>query len=87
MKPHTDVPGLADLTDLVAKERRTVAAELRIKREQHELRERMEQLLETSGVEAVLVSNHLGTFEVRRAVTRTGERYATVTKVKGDGDA
>lgn len=85
MNPHTLFPALEELPRLVAKERQSVAVELRVKREQHDLRERMDKLLADAGVDVVSVTNHLGTFELRRAVSRSGERYATVTKVKEGG--
>jgi hypothetical protein len=82
MKPHTDFPELADLPKHVHKERRHVAGQLRCERDARAEREQMDALLALSSAEVVRCETSLGTFEVRRAVTRDGRRYATVTPTK-----
>lgn len=84
MKPHTDHEGLKDLPDLIHQERRLVAGRLRIEREERAMRERIDTLMAAAGVDAVACAIHLGTYEVRRAVTRDGRRYASVTPIKTD---
>jgi hypothetical protein len=82
MKTHTDFAELKDLPTLVHEQRRKIAGQLRITREERDLRERMDALLEQSGVEVVRCDTPLGPFEVRRAVARDGHRYASVTPIK-----
>lgn len=84
MKPHTEVPGLDSLPTLVHQQRRLLAGQLRITREERDLREQMDALLAQSGVEVVTCDIPLGPFEVRRAVARDGHRYASVTPIKND---
>jgi hypothetical protein len=84
MKSHSEFHELESLPKLVHDERRKVAGYLRCDREARTLREQMDALLALSGAEVVRVDTALGAFEVRRAVTRDGRRYATVTPVKHD---
>lgn len=81
MKAHTEYPSLEGLDKLVNDERRKVAGEMRCKTEGKELRAKLDAALAAADVDAVTVTIHLGTFEVRRAVSRNGDRYATVTKL------
>jgi methionine synthase I (cobalamin-dependent) len=87
MKSHTEFHELENLPKLVQDERRKVAGYLRCDREARALREQMDALLAQSGAEVVLVETTLGAFEVRRAVTRDGRRYASVTRVNDGNDA
>lgn len=82
MKPHTEYVALSELPELVHKQRRLVAGQLRIDREVRALNEHIDGVLAEAGVDAVTCEIHLGSFEVRRAVTRDGRRYATVTKIE-----
>lgn len=81
MKTHTEVEGLAELPKLVLEERRLTAGELRIIRERKAAQDKLDALLEQAGVDAVTCTIALGTYEVRRQVSRGGHRYATVTPV------
>ncbi len=85
MKAHTEYPALETLAKLVHEQRRKVAGELRINREKHELQGQMDKLLEAAGVDAVTCELPLGTFEVRRAVARNGQRFASVTPITTEG--
>jgi hypothetical protein len=84
MTPHTAHPALGELAALVHQQRRLLAGRIRIEREQHELHEKIETLLAIAGVDVVACTIPLGTFEVRRAVTRDGRRYASVTPSTDD---
>jgi hypothetical protein len=82
MQPHTNYPGLdAEFEKLVHQHRRLIAGEIRINRERKQLEYDVEQKLRDAGVEAVTVRNHLGTFEVRRQLTRDGRHYASIAPV------
>lgn len=86
MKAHTEYPALEGLDKIVHDERRKVAGQLRCLEEGKALRARMDEQLAAAGVEVVTVTIGLGTFEVRRAVSQNGSRYASVTKVSSEGD-
>lgn len=81
VKAHTEVDGLADLAKLVLDERRLTAGELRIVRERKAAQDKLDALLERAGVDVVTCTIALGTYEVRRQVSRGGHRYATVVPV------
>jgi hypothetical protein len=53
-----------------------------VEREEREIRERIDALMSAAGAEAVSCTLPLGTFEVRRAITRDGRRYASVAPLK-----
>jgi hypothetical protein len=78
MQPHSNYPALAGLDDIVHKQRRLVAGEIRIIRERRALEAQIEEALRTAGVEAVTCRINLGTFEVRRSISRDGRHYASV---------
>lgn len=82
MKAHTEFPELTELPTLVHGQRRLLAGQLRITREERDLRERMDALLADAGVEVVTCATPLGPFEIRRAVARDGHRYASVSPIK-----
>lgn len=82
MKAHTEFPELSELPALVHQQRRLLAGQLRITREERDLREKIDALLGASGVDVVTCATGLGGFEVRRAVARDGHRYASVTPIK-----
>jgi hypothetical protein len=82
LRISTDVPGLEQLPDLVHQHRRLIAGQVRIDKEIRALNERIETHLNAAGTDAVMCTIALGRFEVRRAVTRDGRRYATVTPIK-----
>lgn len=86
IKAHTAIPGLDGLDKDVHQERRLLAGQLRITQESRDLRARMDAQLAAAGVDVVTVTIHLGTFEVRRAVSQNGSRYATVTKIADRSD-
>jgi hypothetical protein len=87
MRPHTEYPALTDLPKLIHEQRRLVAGRIRIEREERAMREKIDALMVASAIEVVSCEIHLGTFEVRRAVTRDGHRYASVTPIKGDAES
>jgi hypothetical protein len=78
MQPHSNYPALAGLEDLVHKQRRLVAGEIRIIRERRALEAQIEEKLRGAGVEAVSCRINLGTYEVRRSISRDGRHYASV---------
>ncbi len=82
MKSHTDFVELDSLPDLVHKQRRLIAGQLRITREERAMREDIDKLLEVAGVDVVRCETPLGPFEVRRQVAGNGNRYASVTQIK-----
>jgi hypothetical protein len=84
MHAHSDYPELSELPALVHQQRRLLAGQIRITREERDLRERMDALLATSGLEVVTCATGLGPFEVRRAVARDGHRYVSVTPIKDE---
>lgn len=80
MTPSTDVPGLDELPALVHQHRRLIAGQIRIEKEIRALNEQIDATLKAANVDAVLCTIALGPFEVRRAVTRDGRRYASVAQ-------
>ena len=82
MKPHADYPALSELPALVHQQRRKLAAYLRTDRELRAANEEIDGLLASAGADAVTCEIPLGNFEVRRAVTRDGRRYATLAKIE-----
>ena len=82
MKKHSEFTELTELPTMVHQQRRLLAGQLRITREERDIRERMDSLLEQTGVDVVTCDTPLGRFEVRRAVARDGHRYASVTPMK-----
>lgn len=80
IKAHTEYVSLDGLDKLVNEQRRKVAGQLRCTEEDHQLRDQIAAKLKAAGVDAVDVTTHLGTFEVRLARARDFTLYATVTK-------
>lgn len=81
MQPHSNYPELSTLDALVQQQRRLVAGEIRIIRERRALEAQIEEALRNAGVEAVTCRIKLGTFEVRRSISRDGRHYASVAPV------
>ena len=86
MKPHTEYQDLSALPTLVHQQRRLVAGQLRITREERAIREQMDGMLERAGTDVVTCDTPLGPFEIRRAVARDGHRYASVTPIKTESE-
>lgn len=82
MKAHTEFPALEQLPAAVHRQRRRNAAYVRTKHERQESGKELDDLLASAGVDAVTCELPLGTFEVRRQVASSGERYASVTPIK-----
>jgi hypothetical protein len=74
----TNHPELEGLPRLVQQQRRLTAGQLRITREEKELRDLIRQLLDTAGVELVTVNG----FEVRRCHGRDGRPTVLVNPVR-----
>ena len=70
MKPHTDVPGLDGLDEIVHQQRRMVAARARVRDEDHKLTDAIAAKLQAAGVRSVTVTIPLGTFLVSLATSR-----------------
>lgn len=87
MNAHTEYPQLEGLDKMVHQERRLIAGQLRIVQESKDLRAKIDEQLAAAGVDAVTVTIGLGTYEVRRAVSQNGSRYATVTPLKDGPNA
>lgn len=81
MKPHTDYPALRELATHVHQQRRLLAGQLRITREERALREKVDTLLEHAHVDAVTCAIPLGNYEVRRQIASDGHRYASITPI------
>lgn len=82
-KAQKKAKALSDLPALVHQQRRLLAGQLRITREERDVRTEIDALLETAGLEVTTcVIDSLGTFEVRRAIARDGHRFASVTPIK-----
>ena len=77
MPLHSEYPDLEPLAVLVQKQRRLVAGTLRIVREEKELREQMDALLEKAGVDQVDCNG----FRVFRS-ERDGRRFCVVNPIK-----
>jgi hypothetical protein len=60
MLPHTNYPALADLPDLVKKQRRLLAGQLRITTEERALREEIAKLLAAAGVRETTCACDIG---------------------------
>jgi len=70
--------GLEPLADLVQKQRRLTAGQLRITREESALRDEMRALLDAAGVDAVTVNGH----EVRTCSGRDGRPTVRVSAAR-----
>ena len=77
MASHADYPELATLPALLKTNRRLVAGQLRIVREEKDSRAQMDALLDAAGVDCVTCEGYL----IQRTV-RNGRSYATVTPIK-----
>ncbi len=87
---HTDFPSLNSLEELLRKQQQQVARRADADEECRQLNGQIDLLLASAGVDAVecavtFKSGNRKTFEVRRAVSRNGTRYATVTAMSSDG--
>jgi hypothetical protein len=76
---------LEELASLVQKQRRLLAGQLRITREEKEIRERIAALLVSAGVEQTVCTVEIGGVEKQFAVFRVdrdGRQYAVVNEKK-----
>lgn len=88
LKPHTDFPGLAQLPDLLKKNRRLVAGQLRITSEERQSREDIATLLLAATPAAAItctceINGRPKEYELRRYVSdRDGKTRVKVIPVR-----
>ena len=77
MGTHIDNPALAELSALVHKQRRLLAGQLRITREERGVREDIDAVLARAGVQSIDCDGY-----ALNRVVRDGKHFATVTPIK-----